>query len=351
MSTAKFDLSCPVSPRSAGTITLAHGEGGPAMRRLIRDRIAAKFNGDTVQLHRDAASLGKIDGEIAMATDSFVVSPIFFPGGDIGSLAVHGTINDLAMAGARPLYLTLSLILEEGLPLDILDRVITSIALAAKDCDVQVVAGDTKVVSKGAADGIFITTTGIGEFLGDHRMDSAAIMPDDAIIVSGPIARHGLAVLAARESIEFDPTPSSDSAPLHTVAAALLETLGRDLRTMRDATRGGVAAVLHEWAEESGQAIWIEEARLPLLAQSRGVCELLGLDPLFVANEGTFVAAVAPHRLDDAINVLKQHATTGSPAHIGQVRERQLSSVLISRGLRADQPLDEPIAAMLPRIC
>jgi hydrogenase expression/formation protein HypE len=260
-------------------------------------------------------------------------------------------VNDLAMAGAKPLYLTLSLILEEGFKIEILDRVIESIAAAAKNCSVDVVAGDTKVVSKGAADGIFINTTGVGVLVGEHRMSGAHIQPGDGLIVSGPIARHGLAVLAARESITFEPPPATDSAPLHRVAMALVETHGSDLRTMRDATRGGVAAVLHEWAEESGQAMWVNEAQLPLLAESRGVCELLGLDPLFVANEGTFVAAVAPHRISDTLDIMQRHALVGAPAHIGYARIRELSPVLIKRGLGSNQPLDEPIAAMLPRIC
>lgn len=351
MSIARHVLSCPAPTSGRDLITLSHGEGGRMMRRLIRDHIASKFANETVQLHSDAASLGEITGEIAISTDNYVVSPIFFPGGDIGSLAVHGTVNDLAMAGAKPLYLTLALILEEGFPIETLDRIIASIATAAKACDVKVVAGDTKVVPKGAADGIFINTTGIGVHQSDRRMTSSRIQPGDVLIASGPIARHGLAVLAARESIAFDPPPSTDSAPLHEVARELMNTLGDDLRTMRDATRGGVAAVLHEWAEESGQAMWIEEARLPLLPESRGVCELLGLDPLFVANEGTFIAAIASRRINEALAILKRHTLVGSPAHIGFARDRQLSPVLINRGLGADQPLDEPIAAMLPRIC
>jgi hydrogenase expression/formation protein HypE len=351
MITNGVTIGCAVSPNRSDTITLAHGEGGRAMRRLIRQHIAAKFAGGTVQLHRDAASLGRIDGEIAMTTDSYVVSPIFFPGGDIGSLAVNGTVNDLAMSGAKPLYMTISFVLEEGLSIATLDRVVASMAAAVADCDVKVVGGDTKVVPKGAADGIFINTTGIGVFQSDHRISGVCIQPGDALIVSGPIARHGLAVLAARESIAFEPPPSTDSAALHRVAMELMDAIGQDLRTMRDATRGGVAAVMHEWAEESGHTMRIEESRLPLLPESRGVCELLGLDPLFVANEGTFVAAVAPHRIQDTLDVMRRHVSAGNPVCIGNVRLRKLSPVLISRGLGADQPLDEPLAAMLPRIC
>ncbi len=333
------------------TITLAHGEGGRAMRRLIRDSIASKFGEDNVQLHSDAARLGVINGELAMTTDSYVVSPLFFPGGDIGSLAVHGTVNDLAMAGATPLYLTLSLILEEGFSLETLDRIIDSIAKTANQCGVKIVTGDTKVVPKGAADGIFINTTGIGVCSSTHRMTAANIQPDDCLIVSGPIARHGLAVLAARESIKFDPPPTSDSAPLHRVASEFLSLLGNDVRTMRDATRGGVAAVLHEWAEESGLTMKIDDSKLPLLLETRAVCELLGLDPMFVANEGTFVTAIEPIRADEAIAILQTHSLLGSPAIIGHTQQRRLSPVLINRGIATDQPLDEPIAAMLPRIC
>ncbi|TWU50567.1 Hydrogenase isoenzymes formation protein HypE [Rubripirellula tenax] len=345
------NMICPMPVAPTDTITLSHGEGGRVMRRLIRDRIGAKFGDGNVQLHSDAACLGNLVGEVAMTTDSYVVSPLFFPGGDIGSLAVHGTVNDLAMAGARPLFLTLALILEEGLSVETLDSIIDSIASAARQCDVKIVAGDTKVVPKGAADQIFINTTGIGVHQHTRRMSACQIQPNDCLIVSGPLARHGLAVLAARESIALSPPPRSDSAPLHRVATELLQTLGDDLRTMRDATRGGVAAVLHEWAEESEHAMWVDESTLPLLPESRGVCELLGLDPLFVANEGTFVVAVAPDRVDDALTVLRSHAAVGEPSVIGQARRRKLSPVLVARGLGADQPLDEPIAAMLPRIC
>jgi hydrogenase expression/formation protein HypE len=352
MNTTEYPaMSCPASVSQTDIVTLAHGEGGRVMRRLIRERIAMRFGEGDVQFQSDAACLGKLGGDVALTTDSYVVSPLFFPGGDIGSLAVHGTVNDLAMSGARPLFLTLSLILEEGLPLATLDRVIDSVAARARDCDVKIVAGDTKVVPYGAADGMFINTAGVGVYESPHRMSAANIRPGDGLIISGPIARHGLAVLAARESIGLSPSPRSDLAPLHRVAAELLRTLGADLRTMRDATRGGVAAVLHEWAEESGYAMWVDEGCLPILPESRGVCELLGLDPLFIANEGTFVAAIAPHRVDQALDILQSHLAIGCPASTGCVRHRELSPVLISRGLGADQPLDEPLMAMLPRIC
>lgn len=344
-------LACPRPTTSNQTITLAHGEGGKMMRNLIRDRIVSKLGETNVQRFSDAACVGTIKGNVAISTDSYVVSPLFFPGGDIGTLAVHGTINDLAMAGASPLFLTLSLILEEGLPFEVFDRVIDSIAETANTCGVPIVAGDTKVVTKGAADGMFLNTTGVGVHHDDQRMSAKQIQPGDTLVVSGPIARHGIAVLAARESLEFMPPPASDSAALHRVAADLQSALGNDLRTMRDATRGGIAAVLHEWAEESTLAMWVDEAQLPLLPETRGVCELLGLDPMFVANEGTFVAAIASHRIEDAISVMKTHSSCGGPAPIGYARRREISPVLVSRGMGGDQPLDEPIAAMLPRIC
>ncbi len=341
---------CPVPHFPTDTISLAHGEGGPLMRRLIHQRIAARLSVAAHHQHADAAVLGKIDGDIVMTTDSYVVTPLFFPGGDIGSLAVHGTINDLAMAGAQPRYLTVALILEEGLPISDLDRILVSLASSAEAAKVQIVAGDTKVVPRGAADGMFITTTGIGVRPAKVAVGIEKIAVGDAIVVSGPIADHGFAVLAARESLGFDPMPVSDSQPLHHAVAALLRDLGDDLHAMRDATRGGVAAVLHEWAEATGHALWIDEQHIPLRPESRGVSELLGIDPLFVANEGTFVAAVAAERLRDTLAILATHSAA-SPAHLGAVRQRVHSPVIIRRRLGVEQPLDEPIAAMLPRIC
>jgi hydrogenase expression/formation protein HypE len=320
------------------------------MRKLIRERIVAKL-GASVQVESDAADVGKIDGNVAITTDSFVVSPIFFPGGDIGSLAVFGTVNDLAMAGAVPLFLTLGLIIEEGFDFDTFDRVLDSIAESAKQCGVKIVAGDTKVVPRGAADGIFINTTGVGRFDSPRIPGAGSIIAGDCLIVSGSIARHGLAVLAARESLGFSPPPSSDAAPLHDIAAKLRQRLGGDLHALRDATRGGVAAVLHEWAAVSGQAMWIEETKLPLSAATRGICELLGLDPLFIANEGTFVAAVASHRASEAIEQLRLHPATRDAAIIGAARLPHISPVVIQRAIGVNQPLDEPIGALLPRIC
>ena len=350
MSEQLVSASCPVALSANDCVTLSHGEGGRAMRKLIQNRIIAKL-GDTVQIDSDAADIGAVTGNIAITTDSFVVTPMFFPGGDIGSLAVFGTVNDLAMAGADPMFLTLSLIIEEGFALETLDRIMASIARCANQCGVSIVAGDTKVVPKGAADGIFINTTGVGALHTPRVKGADHIEEGDCLVFSGPIAQHGLAVLSARESLGFTPPPTSDSAPLHRIASALRHKLGSDLHAMRDATRGGVAAVLHEWAEVCGKAIWIEESKVRLSPASQGICEMLGLDPLFIANEGTFVAAVAQHRCAGALDLLRSFPTTSECSQVGQVRKRELSPVIIQRAIGVDQPLDEPIGAMLPRIC
>jgi hydrogenase expression/formation protein HypE len=345
-------LACPVpvAPDSE-RITLAHGEGGRLMRKLVRDRILSKLDSDALRSMDDAAHLPAIDGPLAMTTDSFVVSPLFFPGGDIGSLAVYGTVNDLAVSGARPLYLTLSLIVEEGLPLALFDRVIQSIAEAAEKSGVQVVAGDTKVVPRGAADGLFINTTGVGQLVDPVPPGPGALCEGDELIVTGPCGRHGIAVLCAREELELAPPPLSDSAPLLRAAERLRDRLGPRLRAMRDATRGGVAAVLHEWADVSGLTLAIDENDLPVSHAVRGVCELLGLDPLHVASEGTMVIAVERTAAEDALAALRKLSETADASRIGTVKVRQLVPVAIRRTLGADQPLDDPLGAPLPRIC
>ncbi len=351
MNQGEWGMACGIPQGQHGCVTLAHGEGGRVSRALIRDRIIAKLQERSVQLLFDAADVGAFAENIAVTTDSYVVSPIFFAGGDIGSLAVYGTVNDLAMAGATPMFLTLALILEEGFPLETLDRVIDSVARSALECDVKIVAGDTKVVPKGAADGVFINTTGIGRFQQPRMPGSRQITPGDSLIFSASIARHGLAILDARESFGFSPSPATDSGPLHQIAEALRIGLGCELRSMRDATRGGVAAVLHEWAEDCGHAMWIDEAAVPLSASTRGICELLGLDPLFIANEGTFVAAVAPNRCSEALAILHRFSRSREACKVGEVRNRVVSPVVVRRVVGFDQPLDEPLGAMLPRIC
>ena len=351
MATTTTSISCPVTNvTSTDRVMLAHGEGGRLMRQLIHRRIMPAVDNEFLRIAGDAAVLPKLRGPIAMTTDSFVVSPLFFPGGDIGSLAVYGTVNDLAVAGAAPRWISLALILEEGLEMAVLERILASVAEAAKRARVLVVAGDTKVVPRGAADQMFINTTGIGEILAAPPAGPHAFEVGDELIVTGPIARHGIAVMVAREGLAFDPPPRSDSAPL-VDAVVSVQQAAIPLRALRDATRGGVGAVLYEWAEASKKTFIIEERLLPVTPDIRGACELLGLDPIHVANEGTMVIAVPRGCAKRAVEVLGGVPETAGSVRIGHVGPRSLVPVLVERIAGQKIPLDEPIGAPLPRIC
>jgi hydrogenase expression/formation protein HypE len=317
---------------------------------LLQQTILPCLGHGEVSTLNDAAVLSSLSGMPVMTTDSFVVTPLFFPGGDIGSLAVYGTANDLAVAGARPRWLSLSLILEEGLPLETLERVLTSIAHAAEQIGVVIVTGDTKVVPRGIADRLFVTTTGLGEIIGAIPPGPSAIREGDELVISGPIGRHGIAILAAREQLGFDPPPLSDCGPL-IAAAQSLASAGIPVRAMRDATRGGLAAVLHEWAAASGCTLEIDEARVPVTDDVRGVCELLGLDPMFMACEGTMAVAVAPGAGLAAVDALRACQETSQSAVIGRAATRSLAPVTIQRLFGRLQPLDDPAGVLLPRIC
>lgn len=342
-------LNCPVAVSDGECVSLAHGEGGRLMRKLLREHVTTRLG--MPQVWDDAAALKLSSLDIAVTTDSFVVSPLFFPGGDIGSLSVYGTVNDLAVSGARPIALTLAMILEEGLPIADLVRIVDSVYGAALRCGVSIVAGDTKVVPCGAADKVFLNTTGFGVMRPGPRLCLANIRTGDRIIVSGPIGRHGIAVMASRENLGLTPAPTSDSAPLHEACQALHAALGADLRSMRDATRGGVSAVLHEWSEATATSIKLIEANLPVSPDVRGACELLGLDPLYVANEGTFVAAVARDSAPRALAVLQSLEVTSGARLIGEVIPQLGAPVVIERLLGSLHPVDEPAGAPLPRIC
>jgi hydrogenase expression/formation protein HypE len=333
---------------STDRVILAHGEGGRLMRQLIHQRIMPAVENEFLRIAGDAAVLPSLRGPIAMTTDSFVVSPLFFPGGDIGSLAVYGTVNDLAVAGAQPRWITLALILEEGLEMTVLEHVLASVAAAARRVGVLVVAGDTKVVPRGAADSLFINTTGIGELVASPPAGAYSLEVGDELIVTGPIARHGIAIMASREGLDFDPLPQSDSAPLVDAVAAL-QHAAVPIRALRDATRGGLGAVLQEWAEASEKTLAIEERMLPVLPEVQGVCELLGLDPIHVANEGTMVVAVPQGHSSRAIDVLRRVPETAQSIAIGRVESRGLAAVLVERGTQQKIPLDEPVGAPLPR--
>jgi len=345
-----FTPRCPAPVDGApGEILLAHGEGGRMMRDLLRDEIVPLLTNVFLAAQGDAAVLPPLAGSPVFTTDSFVVTPRFFPGGNLGSLAVHGTVNDLAVSGARPRWLSCSLILEEGFPLDELRRLVQSAADAARLADVQIVTGDTKVVPRGAVDGLFINTAGVGELI-FPLPGPASLSVGDELLVSGPIGQHGLAVLAARESLAFDPPIESDSAALFPAVDAL-RAAGVPITALRDATRGGVTAVLHEWAGLCGHTLAIEASELPVTAAVRGACELLGLDPLHAACEGTMVIAVPSGMSDHALAVLRSVPVSAHAARIGEVLTRELAPAVVRRALRRLVPLDEPVGANLPRIC
>jgi hydrogenase expression/formation protein HypE len=335
---------------SSDLILLAHGEGGRLSRHLMSERIVSRFANPLLAEFADAACLPPLAGRPVLTTDSFVVTPLFFPGGDIGSLAVYGTANDLAVAGARPRWLSLALILEEGLQMAVLDRILASIGEASERAKVEIVTGDTKVVPRGAADQLFINTTGLGELIEPAPPGPHNLTPGDELLVSGPIGRHGIAVLAARGELGFEPPPQTDCGPLFG-AVDVLRMSGIPVRAMRDATRGGVAAVLHEWAAASHTTLEIDESRLPLTDDVRGVCELLGLDPLFVACEGTMVVAVPPEYVMAALESLRQCPESSGAAVIGRATPYSAAPVVVRRILGRLQPLDEPAGAPLPRIC
>lgn len=347
-----WSRNCPVLINAdSQRISLAHGEGARLSRRLISEIILPRFSTSDNRGFNDAASVTTAGCRLAICTDSHTVSPMFFPGGDLGSLSVYGTVNDLAVAGATPRWLTLSLIIEEGLPIAVLEKILDSAARAARECCVAIVAGDTKVVPRGAADGLFLNTSGVGELLGPVPLGPQSIQVGDKILVTGPIGRHGIAVMCARDSFSFEPAPLSDSGSVIPQVTALRNSVGGNLRAMRDATRGGVSAVLHEWALECGLTFELTESRIPVTESVRGACELLGLDPLYVANEGTIVVAIDSRFAEIAAAELRRVPGCERAAIIGDVESKGISPVRIRRTFGLPQPLDEPSGAPLPRIC
>lgn len=343
-------LQCPVPLADDARIQLAHGEGARLTRRLIRDELLAVFANPFLEPLADAATLPGVAGQIVMTTDSSVVSPLFFPGGDIGALAVHSAINDLAVVGAEPMYLSAALILEEGLPIETLRRIVRSMRGAADACGVSIVTGDTKVVPHRQVDQVFICTTGIGRLRTGVELGAQRVRPGDRILVSGTLGDHGLAILGAREGFDFGSQLASDTAPLHDLVAHLLASRA-DVRFLRDPTRGGVAAVLHEMVEQSGLSVQLDEATLPVTPPVRGACELLGLDPLHIANEGKLVAVVAAADADVALAALHHHALGAAAAVIGEVTNGTPPQVLLVNRFGQLRVMDEPSGALLPRIC
>ncbi len=326
-------------------ITMAHGAGGKATTSLIEGLLAPAFGMD------ELADAGSIGADLAMTTDSFVVKPIRFPGGSIGELAVNGTVNDLAMAGARPLALTLSLILEEGLESDVLRAEVEAIAATARAAGVAIVSGDTKVVERGAADQMYICTTGIGRRDGRATLSPAALRPGDRLLVSGRIGDHGTAIMLARGEFELGADIESDTRSLWPLADALLDAAGPSLHCMRDATRGGVASVLNELARASGVAMLVREAAVPVHPAVAGASELLGIDPMYVANEGVLVAAVAPEHAEAALAALRALPGGERAAEIGEVKTEPPGMVLVETAFGGRRVMDQLVGDPLPRIC
>ncbi|MGZ4334940.1 MAG: hydrogenase expression/formation protein HypE [Gaiellaceae bacterium] len=333
-----------------GVVTLAHGAGGKASHRLVEDLFLEELSNPLLATLDDAAVLSANGTRLAVTTDSYVVRPLHFPGGDIGGLAVHGTVNDLAVSGAVPLALTAGFVLEEGFPLDELRDLTRSMARAARRAGVAVAAGDTKVVERGAADGLYITTAGVG--LVDPRVELAArrVRPGDRVLVSGSLAEHGIAVMLARGNLQLELDVASDSAPVHELAQALYG-FGPALRWMRDPTRGGLATLLNELAVAAGASVVLEEAAIPVRDDVRAACEVLGIDPLYVANEGKLVAVVAADAAADALAALRAHPLGAGAADIGEIREDDLPLVLARTPYGGSRIVDMLVGDPLPRIC
>jgi hydrogenase expression/formation protein HypE len=334
-------------------ITLSHGSGGKSTHNLIEGVIAPAFSNPLLDPMDDAATFA-IDGtgqRMAFTTDTYVVSPLFFPGGDIGKLAVHGTINDLAMAGAEPLYLSVGLILEEGFAISDLRRIVASMAQAASEAGVAIVTGDTKVVQRGKADGIFINTAGIGIMRATRQIGQTQLQPGDKVLLSGPIGDHGIAIMLAREELEIETDIESDTAPLHTLTAALLKVAGEGVHCMKDPTRGGVATALNEMALGSEVSIALDENTIPVRQGVRGACEILGLDPLTIANEGKLLAIVSAEKAEAALAAMRAHPLGREAAIIGTVQAEPAGLVFLRTDIGGMRVLDMLVGDPLPRIC
>lgn len=332
-------------------IRLAHGAGGKMMNDLIREVLAPPLDNDLLRQMADATIIPPAtDLRLAISTDAFTVRPLFFPGGDIGSLAIHGTVNDVAMAGAQPLWIAAAFILEEGLPIDTLEQVVRSMAEAARRAGVRVVAGDTKVVEKGHGDGLYITTTGVGVVRQGVQVGPDQARPGDVVLLSGTVGDHGIAVLSRREGLTFETELVSDSAPLNGLVEALLDA-APNTHCLRDPTRGGLAAALNELAASSHVGIEIDEASVPVRPAVVAACEMLGFDPLTVANEGKLIAIVPQEEAEAALAAMKAHPLGRDAARIGVVTQEHPGMVLARTGIGGRRVVDMPLGELLPRIC
>ena len=333
-----------------GRVDLSHGSGGRAMAQLIAELFAHYLGNEYLAQGDDGARLPAVNGRLVMSTDAHVVSPLFFPGGDIGCLSVHGTINDVAVMGARPLYLAAGFILEEGFPLADLARIVESMARAARVAGVPVVTGDTKVVERGKADGVFITTCGVGVLRQGIDLSGANARPGDAVLISGPIGDHGMAIMSLREGLEFATTIESDTAALHGLIETMLDAVP-EIRVLRDPTRGGLATTLNEIARQSAVGIMLEEVALPVHAQVAAACELLGLDPLYVANEGKLVVVCAAESVPRLLAVMQAHPLGIEAVRIGEVIADERQFVQMRTRLGGRRIVDWLTGEQLPRIC
>jgi hydrogenase expression/formation protein HypE len=345
-----FSASCPIPQSDYAQILLAHGGGGRLMHQLIEEIIVPAFRNPLLDVRHDSAVFEMGGARLAFTTDSYVVRPLFFPGGDIGTLAVNGTVNDLAMAGARPLYLSASFVLEEGLPVDALRRILESMRRTADAAGVQIVTGDTKVVDRGKGDGIFITTAGVGTIEHSLCIAPSSVRPDDAVLLSGDVGRHGMAIMAMREGLEFETTIESDCAPLAGLVADLLSA-GIEIHCLRDLTRGGLASALIEIAEAARIGIHIREAAIPVDEEVRGACEILGFDPLYVANEGRCVCFVPAAEAAAALRILRSHPLGKDAAIIGSAKSADRGGVTLESRIGVTRIVDMLSGEQLPRIC
>jgi hydrogenase expression/formation protein HypE len=343
-------FTCPIPLTTTETILLGHGSGGRLSADLLRSVFLPVLANPFLDRMDDQAVVEIAGTRLAFTTDSFVVKPLFFPGGDIGSLAVHGTVNDLAMGGARPLFLSTAFIVEEGFPIETLRRIVHSIHIAASAADVQVVTGDTKVVEKGCADGLFINTSGIGVLSPEVVLSANQARPGDRVIISGSIGDHGIAIMAQREGLEFETTIQSDSAPLYGLVAKMLDHTN-GIRCMRDPTRGGVSSTCNEIAAQSEVGIELIESNLPIQEEVRGACELLGLDPLYVANEGKLIAIVDPEVAEPLVERMRRHHFGRDAQIIGTVTADNPGLVTMRTNVGTTRVVDMLAGDQLPRIC
>jgi hydrogenase expression/formation protein HypE len=345
-----FTLNCPLPIAQYPQVLMAHGGGGKLMHQLIEKMFLPSFDNDTINTRHDSATINLTSSKIAFTTDSYVVKPLFFPGSNIGELAINGTVNDLAMSGAKPLYLSVGLIIEEGLAMTTLWQIINAMKIAAQKANVQIITGDTKVVDKGKGDGIFINTAGIGIIEHDQVINPQSVKPGDLILINGDIARHGISIMATREGLEFETTIESDCADLSGLISDLIQAK-INIHCLRDLTRGGLASALNEIAEAAKLGIMIDEKSIPVREDVQGACEILGFDPLYVANEGKFIAFIPEESAEKALEIMRSHPLGLEANIIGKVTTESPQIVQMKSAIGATRIVDMLSGEQLPRIC